>query len=678
MYIEEIRLRNYKNFISEKGIFKPEVNVIIGENDSGKTNFMSAIRLVLDKKLPWYEKEIREEMFPVSLEDWRGHLIIVSLIFNDLDSKNEYEANFAYNTGMPSSRGSLTLFILPNRSKRNMLNNCGSAQELRKMLDEITINDYEYLFTAGLDIDYSINENYYNLVGDFKAGEYKLSADLDTSLMGSPINTNIDNIRSNLISFTYIDALRDSVREMNQKSNPLMTLIRQVEPNVLDTEKNNVKNKISELNDAIANVNEIKNLNGNINDMISESVGCTYSPNLSLKSDMSSEMKDVFRNLKLKSNIGLDLELNELGLGSNNIIYIALKLLENINNSNSKYFLLLFEEPEAHLHKHLQMTLFEKTGFYSKNNVQIMMSTHSDNISAASRVGNMNIIQKMNNYSIISNPSLGLDQSEIVALERYFDVKRSELLFSKSVILVEGDAEELLIPLIIKNVLGISLDEIGVSIINIGSVGFKNVYKVFNPLRIKKKCAILSDLDTPLDSTNVSQVNAYEIGKVRKEEVDKESLSNQYVKGFFGKYTFEVELVPHNVDYFNKLAAETYKSEETIETAKTELSDSNASIYGARALTIAKNNGKGWNALMLSNYLDGKFYIPNYIIEALLFVSKYTLKENSITILKHYCHIYNDTNLLDEIKNKHSIEELIDLAEHQEAQIIDIMRRIVR
>ena len=42
-------------------------------------------------------------------------------------------------------------------------------------------------------------------------------------------------------------------------------------------------------------------------------------------------------------------------------------------------------------------------------------------------------------------------------------------------ILVEGDAEEILIPQMVKKAYGVSLDELGISLINIRSTGFKNV-----------------------------------------------------------------------------------------------------------------------------------------------------------------------------------------------------------
>ena len=71
-------------------------------------------------------------------------------------------------------------------------------------------------------------------------------------------------------------------------------------------------------------------------------------------------------------------DLDSLGLGSTNIIYIALKLLEysfirELDEIQAKYLLLLFEEPEAHLHKHIQMSLFDKTGLNADEGVQVIM-----------------------------------------------------------------------------------------------------------------------------------------------------------------------------------------------------------------------------------------------------------------------------------------------------------------
>ena len=102
----------------------------------------------------------------------------------------------------------------------------------------------------------------------------------------------------------------------------------------------------------------------------------------------------------------------------------------------------------------------------------------------------MNILGKFRNYSEVYQPFIGLKEEEIVKTQRFLDAIRSNLLFAKSVILVEGDAEEILIPIMVKQTLGVSLDELGISIINIRSTGFENLAQLFHNQRIKKKCAI--------------------------------------------------------------------------------------------------------------------------------------------------------------------------------------------
>ena len=92
MYLKEVQIRNYKNFLKARFLFQKGVNVIIGENDSGKTNLMQAIRLVLDKRMDWRERESAEKMFPEMLENWQGHIIIISLRFAELNTKREEEA----------------------------------------------------------------------------------------------------------------------------------------------------------------------------------------------------------------------------------------------------------------------------------------------------------------------------------------------------------------------------------------------------------------------------------------------------------------------------------------------------------------------------------------------------------------------------------------------------------
>lgn len=142
MYLKEIQIRNYKNFLKERFLFQKGVNVIIGENDSGKTNLMQAIRLVLDKRMDWREKEISEKMFSEMLTNWQGQVIIISLRFVDLDAEKEEEAVLKYISGNRNNEGSITWFCIPDTETRKSLSESKNTIELKEKLKKITIANY--------------------------------------------------------------------------------------------------------------------------------------------------------------------------------------------------------------------------------------------------------------------------------------------------------------------------------------------------------------------------------------------------------------------------------------------------------------------------------------------------------------------------------------------------------
>lgn len=102
---------------------------------------------------------------------------------------------------------------------------------------------------------------------------------------------------------------------------------------------------------------------------------------------------------------------------------------------------------------------------------------------------------KKDKYTEIYIPSRGLQEEEIKKITRFLDVTRLPILFAKNVILVEGDAELILIPVMLKIKYGIDINKYGISIISMDSCFFDLIAVLFDDLRIKKKCAILTDLD---------------------------------------------------------------------------------------------------------------------------------------------------------------------------------------
>lgn len=77
---------------------------------------------------------------------------------------------------------------------------------------------------------------------------------------------------------------------------------------------------------------------------------------------------------------------------------------------------LLIEEPEAHIHTHIQKTLFDKLKY---DDTQIIYSTHSTHISEVSNVQNVNILGREGDRCEAYQPAIGLNPEEIGNIQRY-------------------------------------------------------------------------------------------------------------------------------------------------------------------------------------------------------------------------------------------------------------------
>ena len=137
MYLKGLQIVNFRNFKSTEFDFSQGANTIIGENDSGKTNAMTALRILLDSSFYYNTKRLKESDFSRTLNaDWKGHWIIISALFaniSEVEKENDAcvgiiiddeENSAAVNALINNSEkdfGVVTLFIRPQFSKRKIL-----------------------------------------------------------------------------------------------------------------------------------------------------------------------------------------------------------------------------------------------------------------------------------------------------------------------------------------------------------------------------------------------------------------------------------------------------------------------------------------------------------------------------------------------------------------------------
>lgn len=654
MHISKLQLVNYRNFERADIVLKKGINTIIGENGSGKTNLFRAIRLLLDENMLRSALRLEEKDFHRGLTNWRGHWIIISLEFDDVSHDEAIQSLFLHGLGNIKDgaihKATYNLIFRPKASFRHRLSQLeeGNRAGLAGILQTITIDDYETVLTGKSSADFTDPAVYTALVGDFE--RVKFSNELDPPAIGGRIPGTFSIIKE--VSFTFVQALRDVVADFqNNRTNPLLTLLKSKSGAINPEEFGPITTKVQDLNAAIEELSDVKEIRADIHNTINDAAGDTYSPSsLSIRSNLSDEADRLFQSLKLfvgESEEGYEGAIHELSLGGANLIYLTLKLLEfkyqKVKQSVANF--LLIEEPEAHIHTHIQKTLFDKLRYAD---TQVIYSTHSTHISEVSNIENVNILGRVSAQCEAFQPAAGLAPEVVGNIQRYLDAVRSNLLFAKSVVLVEGDAEEILIPILVKNALGISLDELGISLINIRSTGFENVAVLFHDRRIRKRCSIITDLDAAFIDTNPDPSDAAAVAKAkkalgsqtagisRKAKLSEFSQDNPWVEPFFANNTFEVDFVAAgNGSKVVAVLNDVYKDGPTITTAQAELESGDITAFGQRVLTMANNAGKGWFAILLGKVIDHHTILPDYIIKAIFFAHGPLSKEIVYKILRY-------------------------------------------
>ncbi|MCI0413963.1 AAA family ATPase [bacterium] len=196
----------------------------------------------------------------------------------------------------------------------------------------------------------------------------------------------------------------------------------------------------------------------------------------------------------------LDLALN--GLGYNNLIYVAVLLTEIEQLARKQDFMcLLIEEPEAHLHPQLQRLLLEFLRSEYKH-VQVLITSHSPNFVADSELDDLILLTRgdANEPAGIAFSSLGLKNDTKRFLRKFLDVTKSQLFFARSIVFVEGYTEAILFRAFWDSYHSdeeMKFHKASIEVVNIGGVGFKHyadlVQNVFP--RTGTRCVLLIDDD---------------------------------------------------------------------------------------------------------------------------------------------------------------------------------------
>ena len=508
MYISNINIKNYRSFEDISIDFKDGINIIVGQNNSGKSNLLKALSIVFSNKI---KKQLSMDDFynGISAEELKNRSPQVQITIKLSQSIDENlmgdelvtVSNWLVKLDKPYLAQIQYNFFLPEEYEEKYLDSVKNIEE-KEIIWEIIRSQFIRLYV------------------------YKI-------WVGDPINqVQADNDSVSKFDFQFLEAIRDVERDMFSGKNVLLkdiidffvdydlksndelseeTCIQQIGERKEEFKKNSDKV-----------IDQLKNrLREGTKEILfyADQIGASFDETKpTFEGSLTETEIYSILHLIVKQKSGMSIPIGNNGLGYNNLIFMSLLLSKMQVDSNGKYLgsnakvfpILAIEEPEAHLHPTMQFQFmkFLKDNYKKKKVKQVFITTHSTHITSSENLDNIICLYKTKNCIGVAYPGkvfyeLNENKEKVEKdisrkyVQRFLDATKSNIFFSEKIIFVEGMAEQLLMPVFAKY-LGISLEEKHVSVINVGGRYFKHFMYLFDSEKeytINRKVACITDLD---------------------------------------------------------------------------------------------------------------------------------------------------------------------------------------
>ncbi|HCG5550633.1 TPA: AAA family ATPase [Vibrio parahaemolyticus] len=610
MYLSELKAQHFRQFKDFSMAFNKGLNLLVGENNAGKSSVIDAIRLVLD----------------TTSAEW------VNLKSTDfLNGKNELQIQLKFED-LSLRESGLFLEYLTN--------------------EEVTPGvDKSVLFIT--------------LSAKVAPSPFKKSQFIKTEIR-SGINNDgpiIERDVREYLAATYLKPLRDAEAELSAgRSSRLSQILGSNASLAGDTSATQrIIELLTSASKEIQSDAAIQTAQDNIATLLNSLTfkANVFTPVLSLLgskdyADMSeSEKSFALKSILEKLTLELDASGIKHGLGYSSLLFMATELML-IKQEEEQYPLLLVEEPEAHLHPQLQLKFINYLRT-ENSQLQCILSTHSPVLASKAPLESLILMQEGQAFPLRKGCT-ALEDEDYVFLEKFLDSTKANMFFAKGVLLVEGVAEVVLIPKIAE-LLGRPLEDYGVSLVSVNGLSRKRYAKAYrssptseNPKPLPIKVACITDLDLwPNEAEDTGDNDygfktkkqpkpsgkggnlKYWLNELTPAEIDerkakKSEFDGELVKTFISNdWTFEFCLAKYGLS--EELYQAINNSMDGYDALNTDAQIRAVQLYG---VIEGKGDGKSEVsyslAEILSKYkdrpLDLKAKLPSYIVDAIEYVTE--------------------------------------------------------
>ncbi|GJL61898.1 MAG: ATP-dependent endonuclease [Nitrospirales bacterium] len=523
MYVHHLRIKNFRNFGEPPFLIELQpFTLILGENNIGKTNLLAAISLLFSQEISVIQRrnlEIDDINFQ-AVAAFKQHVADQSIEAEDIifpeveihatlgdiqEGQHPVVGDWYSNEEMTEASVTYRFSVRGNFKRDKWIKEQREAITYRKKKD----GEQKSESGDGADnVDYS-------LYVDFPIEEYR-----HTLFGGGRPSNECEAWLLRMLRAEILDALRDAERELvaGGEQRLLFRVLRQSS----EARYTDVKRLLEDLKIAIDTDPSLNAIKTEVQELLAlvslDTPGEDHTIGLQFAAPEAAEI--------LKK-IGMTYGVNPItvarnGLGRNNLLYVALVLSQmakapDIKPGDDSYIcfrVVGIEEPEAHLHPHLQDHLarnIEDIRGKHSDSLQLVLTSHSTHIAAKLSLQNTAVLFHRESdgaiaaHYVLDGIDPAKDKDAVRFLSLYLDATKSRMFFARRLILVEGISEQIVIPILFEDESHKQLESLGCTVINVNGLAFQHFLTIIKN-GFFKKCVVLTDRDIGTKSENRAEL----------------------------------------------------------------------------------------------------------------------------------------------------------------------------